>query len=85
MKIETSTQKTIWVHLDPDELQKMLIDAACRAARLRAGLLAANVHFTPDAAGTQPARRAMRASVELLVTSPRKARPPLAQRAAGAA
>lgn len=72
MKIDTSTitQKTVWVHLDPEELHALVASAAWKAAGTRTIPQDASttVHFHDDAPRSAPSRRSMRASVELVVT-----------------
>lgn len=71
MKIDTTitTHKTVWVHLDADELHRIIAQAVSRAAGLRAGVECATVHFADDAPRSAPSRRTMRASVELVLSS----------------
>jgi hypothetical protein len=72
MKIDTTTttQKTTWVHFDPDELHALIAQAAWKAAGIRTVPqdASATIHFTDDAPRSAPSRPTMRATVELITT-----------------
>ena len=72
----TTTQKTVWVHLDPEELHDLIASAAWKAAGTRAipEDASATIHFNDDAPRSAPSRRSMRVSVELVVTKEQPAR-----------